>query len=116
MRKPEYIKALTVAERSSAMKLGAVLKFAEFGVRPSEIDTFVKTAFLPKLQASLGGVGKLLMAVSLLGGIPVGAASHIIGRKLTSEDVKERELHERIRFYRTAAKQLETGLSGFSTV
>ena len=114
MRRPEYIKALTPAERASAMKLGAALKFAEFGIPPSKVDAFVKSA--AGLQASLGGIGKFMLALSLLGGLPVGVGAHLVGRKLTSEDVRERELRERIKFYRTAAKQLESGLSGLGAV
>jgi hypothetical protein len=107
--KPEYTQILTPAERAAAMRLGAVMKFAAFGVRPSQIDGLVKSG---AIDISPGNVAKALIAVSLIAGIPLGAASHVIGKRITEQKAKERELKEKIKDYREATRGLESGLAG----
>jgi len=91
------------------MKMGAMMKFAEHGVRPSQIDGLVKSG---AIDLSPGNIAKALVAISLLGGIPLGVASHAIGKHLTQEQTRERELKEKIKFYRQATRGLESGLAG----
>jgi hypothetical protein len=104
--KPEYIKLLSPAERAASMRMGALMKFAEYGVPQDKIDHVVKQAAI-NLSPT-----KLLLTVSLLGGIPLGVAGHLIDRKITEQKAKERELREKIKFYREAAGGLERGLAG----
>ena len=100
----EYI---TPAERAAAMRLGAYSKFAEAGVPFSAIDGIVKRAVnLP----SPSGIGKAVIALSVVTGIPIGIAAHVIGNKITRERGAETELETEAGYYRNATNQLQRGL------
>jgi hypothetical protein len=102
----EYI---SPAERSAAMLAGAYIKFAEAGVRLGDIDGMVKRALeLP----SANGVAKSVIALSVIAGVPIGIASHLIGRRISKERGEERELTTEAGYYRNAAHQLERGMLG----
>jgi len=101
--KPEYIQLLTKEERAGAMKLGAMMKMAQAGMRPSE-----KAA---AIAVSPGGVAKTIIAVSLLAGIPVGIAAHVVGKQINKQRAEEKELKEKIKFYRNATQTMESGLA-----
>lgn len=101
MNRPAYLKLLTPAERSASMKIGAAMKYAEFGVKQSALTDVL----------SPDNAMKAIVAVSLLGGIPMGVAAHIVGRRLTGTENREQELKEKIKYYRNATRGLETGLS-----
>jgi hypothetical protein len=60
---------------------------------------------------SPGGAAKAVAIVALLGGIPLGVASHVVGRQLTQQKRKEQELQARIDYYRNATRGLESGLA-----
>jgi len=100
--KPEYIRLLSIEERAAAMKLGATLKLSEHGMSAKEAA----------VQLSAGGAAKTIAIAALVGGIPLGIAAHIVGRRLTAQKQKERELQSRIDYYREATRGLEAGLSG----
>ena len=100
MNRPAYLDHLTPAERGACVKLGAMLKCSELGVKQSAISEVISPENLMKSVA----------VVSLLGGVPLGVAAHIIGRRITGTENRERELQEKIKYYRNATRGLETGL------
>lgn len=102
--KPEYIGLLTVEERSAAMRLGAHMKLAEHGA-------LYKQAISP-VQLSASGTAKAVALTALIAGIPIGAAGHAIGRKVSKDSRKQKELKERIRYYREATRGIHSGLAG----
>lgn len=102
--KPEYIQLVSTEERAEAMKLGAVVALARKGIRPSQIKSAA-------VALSPGGIAKTMITVSLLAGLPLGVVAHAMGRQITQQKNRERELRERIKFYRNAAGSLETGLA-----
>lgn len=103
---------LTPAERAEAMKFGAHQKFASAGVPFSQINGIVKKAVdLP----SPSGVAKSVIALSVITGIPVGIAAHIIGNRVTAERGRERELTTQAGYYRNATSQLRRGLQAADT-
>ena len=102
--KPRYIELLTMEERAGAMKLGATLKLAECGIHPSRVKEAA-------IAVSPGGMAKTMITVSLLAGVPLGVVAHAIGRHVTQQNTKDKELQEKIRFYRDATNTLETGLA-----
>lgn len=98
---------LTPEERAAAMKFGAYQKFAEARVPFQAIDTVVKQALeLP----SASGVAKSVIALSVLTGIPIGIAAHVIGNRVTKERGREKELTTETGYYRNASHQLQRGL------
>jgi len=110
--KPEYTRLLSPKERVSAMKLGAMLEFADKGIGPSSIDGFVKQAVIPAFGGFLEGTAKAIVVTALLTGVPLGVAAHLIGNQVSSNRRQEREKLDRIRYYRNVGSQLEQGLAG----
>jgi hypothetical protein len=83
-----------------------------FGVEKSAA---ARRAGLEKAAADDGIIDtgiKGVVALSLVTGIPVGIAAHIIGNAATERSLKERELETKIKYYRTAAKELESRMAG----
>jgi hypothetical protein len=113
----QYREVLEPQERLAAFRLGACLKFASIGVRPSEIDAFVKQAGPGATSAlfSPTGAAKMVATVAILTGVPLGVAAHVIGKRITGARGREKELQSQIGYYRNASQQLETGLAGAQT-
>ena len=99
-KKANHVQYLTQAERAGCIRMGIMLKLAEHNILPSE---FTKSAFVTE-------IGKAVLGVSLLAGIPVGAAAHLLNRKIVERRGKEHELQEKIKYYRAATQGLERGL------
>jgi len=107
--KPEYIEILSPEERLACIKMGAAATFAEHGVKLSDVDGMVKSG---QLRNAPGGLMKAIMAVSVLGGIPLGIAGHTIHNKITEQRSKELEMQEKIKYFQEASRGLEAGLAG----
>ena len=105
-----WIRCLTPEERAGAMRLGMYLKCSEYGLAPHQIDGVMKTAAMG-IADTIGGASKLTVALALLTGVPLGIASHIIGRRITQQRKKETELQHQTHFYRDATQNLEAGLA-----
>jgi len=105
-KKAAYIELLTPAERAGAMQLGATLKCAEHRIPMAEVDSVLKTAGI-----SAEGVAKAIAVTSVLAGVPMGVAAHVINKRVTNQKQKELELKEKIKYYRNATQGLESGLS-----
>jgi len=106
--KAAYTQILTIGERAAAMRMGMYAKFAEHGIRPSQIDEFVKDS---SISISAGGTAKAIAAVSLLTGVPIGIAAHAIGRCMKTQNNREKQLTNQIDFYRNATGELESNLA-----
>ena len=99
MERPLYTQLLTESERLQAMAMGA-------GFAGSE----KKAADVKVGPVGIGGVGKGLLVLSLLAGVPIGAAAHAVGRAAKRRSAEEIELAERTRLYRGAADDMERRL------
>ena len=106
---------LTAEERVACWKLGMHTKFADAGIAPSKIDETIKEAAGETPLFSVGGAAKAIMAVSLLTGIPLGIAAHVVGQRISATRSKEQELNSQVGYYRNAARQLEGGLQAAGT-
>ena len=104
-KKADYISLLTPAERVGAMQLGATLKCAEHRIPAAKVDEVLKTAGI-----SAEGVAKAIAVTSVLAGVPMGVAAHVINKRITNQKQKELELKEKIKYYRNATQGLEAGL------
>jgi len=100
MNKPAYISLLTPEERAASVKMGAMLKCSELGIKQSAVSDVINPTNAMKAVA----------VASLLTGVPLGVAAHIIGRRLTGVENREKEMQEKIKYYRNATRGLETGL------
>ena len=104
---PGYTKVLTPDERMSCMRFGALLKCAEYGLQADEVSALVKSATI-----SLTDTAKGIAAMAVLSGIPVGVIAHIAGQHITGQRAQERELEEKVKYYRNATQGLNAGLAG----
>lgn len=100
-KKASYLSHISLAERAGCVRMGMMLKLAEHGILPSE---FTKSALVTE-------IGKAILGISLVAGVPVGAAAHLLNRKIVERRGKERELQEKIKYYRSATQGLERGLA-----
>lgn len=107
----EFRKHLSPGERAAAWRLGAYTKFAEAGVMPSQVDSHImKTAGVAELVAPTG-MAKMIATLSLLAGIPLGVAAHVVGQRVQATRAKEEDLLQQTQYYRNAGDQLEQGLA-----
>jgi len=98
---------ITPAQRAEAMRFGAYTKLAELQVPFKDIDGLVKKAVeLP----SASGVAKSVITLSVLTGVPLGIAAHVIGSKIDRARGKVNELRTETGYYRNATNQLHRGL------
>ena len=104
MKKPPYTQILSPAERADCLVTGSMLKSAAEGV-PADM---VKTANLSGL-ADTGT--KTVIALSLLTGIPLGIAGHLVHNSVRKQKIKERELLDKTDYYRDAADLVEDELA-----
>jgi hypothetical protein len=109
MNKAPYIKNMHPAERAELMKVGAALKLAHLQLPADQADLLVKRAISP--GGALDATAKTVVVGSLLTGIPIGIMAHMISKKVTDVKRQERELQQKIDYYREAGQGIETGLS-----
>jgi len=99
MSRPLYTQLLSPAERADCIATGMMLKQA---------SGLEKTAGLSEL-ADTGT--KTVLALSLLTGIPVGVAAHLIHKSVRKGNLKEREKLDKIDYYKDATRVLEDELA-----
>ena len=104
---PGYTKVLTQDERMACMRFGALLKCAEYGLHPKDVDGLVKQATISLTDTAQG-----IAAMAVLSGIPIGIIAHIAGQHISGQRAQERELEEKVKYYRNATQGLGAGLEG----
>ena len=109
-KRAAYTKLLSPAERMAGIKLGAMLALHQNGILLANADGILKRALSPLSAVDTGM--KAILATSLIAGIPIGAAAHMIGRQVSANRKSERERLARIKYYRDVTGQLDAGLSG----
>lgn len=97
MYKAAYTRLLTPAERAAGIRAGAAL--------------FAKEAAGIDFSEAPSNIAKAIAATALLTGIPIGVAAHLVGRHVSSDRLKERELKARIGYFRDATMGMERGLA-----
>ena len=101
---------LSKQERMACLKAGALayagMADAVLGplpqVKEAGVDTVLKGVDLAKTLWVLASIGT---------GIPIGVFGHVMGRRISGKRLREEELKEKIRLYRTAADEMASGLS-----
>ena len=103
---------LSKEERYACVKAGA---FAYAGMLDAEEGPLPQVKEAQALDAADKGISaakSLAMLAAISAGIPLGVFGHVIGRRIAGKRLKEEELKEKIRLYRTAADEMASGLSG----
>jgi hypothetical protein len=94
MNKHSYTEYLTEDELKTAVKLGVASHMQKHAqITDAAVDAVTAAA-----------------VISLLGGIPLGAAAHHIDKKIKGHKKDEKKRLGRIRNYRLTSKQLKDGL------
>ena len=106
-----YVDMVTPEERAASIKFGAMLALHAHGIRMGEVDGAIKQA-LPSPMGAVDTGMKAIFATSLIAGIPMGIAAHMIGRSVSANRKSERERLARIKYYRDVTGNLEGGLTG----
>ena len=97
---PGYCKELDRHERASALRLGMLMKSAEYG----QTEQFMKTALVDVITSNI-------IRLSILAGIPIGVAASLVHNKIKEDNLKEKELETTANYYRSASKNLEKGMT-----
>lgn len=104
MKTPLYCTLLSPAERLDCMMTGSLLKSASEGI-PHEMLK----------KANLAGAAdfgtKAVIALSLLTGIPLGIAGHVVHNSIKKRKMKEEEAMRNLEYYRDAGDLVEDELS-----
>lgn len=111
MVRPKYISMLSPQERAASIKFGAALAFGLNGIPLSRADEVVKQA-LPSAMGAVDGAMKAILATSVIAGVPMGIAAHMVGKQVSANRQAERERLARIKYYRDVTRSLEGGLAG----
>jgi hypothetical protein len=96
MNKAAYTQLLTQEERAAGIRAGAALISKQAAFSPTQ---------------AAGNVMKAIAATALITGIPIGIAAHLVGRHISGDRLRERELKERIGYFRDATSTMERGLA-----
>lgn len=107
MSKPTYMNTLSVTERAAAIKLGCCMSLGNNGI---SMDDFKKSADLQSVLSGASLIPKSILIASLLGGIPLGIAGHVVGRSMDTDNRKEREALDRLRYYQKFTAGMDRGM------
>lgn len=105
IRRAEYTQLLTPAERLACIKFGAAATYLLAGTG------LTKEGQIPSPGEFAKGMGGLIVALSLIGGGPLGAIAHHIDRKRKADTPTERERLRKIQYYKDITRQFEHGLA-----
>ena len=104
MIRPYYVDILTPAERQEALETGIKLACMRNGIKLGDgaADWFSK---IPE------AIGKTMLTVSVMTGVPLGIASHLVSRAMKSDEIAQREQRAKIKYYRDVTNELSQGLT-----
>ena len=109
MSKAPYISNMSARDRGALVRAGAILKLAHLQLPPQEAGELIKQSVT--FGGALDATAKTVVVGALLTGIPVGIMAHMVAKKVNDVKRKERELGQKIDYYRQATQGLESGLA-----
>ena len=106
-----YTKYLTPAERISAIKFGALNKLASLGINPfSKQADLWPSGIVSDISDSASRTMSILIGLAAMTGIPTGILLHSLGQNLSRDRGRERELNEKIKYYKGLTHNIESEL------
>ena len=101
-----YIDELTPHDRLQAIKTGMVLGLT---LESNNIEDMEKRG--QNLINDISSGMRMALTAALLAGVPLGAAWHVMDRNSSARRQNERELHERLKFYKDISTGVEDELA-----
>ncbi len=92
----KYAEVISRETRAEAIRTGMLLALASSGADCEKLAAGKSWAGLP------AGIARLMIATSVLAGVPLGAMAHHAGRKVKGQSVEEKERMQRIMNYNLA--------------
>lgn len=102
---------LSKAERFQLLKAGAMAVAARLDLEDGGLPE-VKTALFGEMKDGTEAAKSIMLLAALSAGIPIGVFGHVMGRRIAGKNLREEELKEKIKLYRTAADEMASGLGG----
>ena len=103
---------LSKEERYACVKAGAFAYAGMLDAEEGPLPQVKEAQVLDVADKGISAAKSLAMLAAISAGIPLGVFGHVIGRRISGKRLKEEELKEKIRLYRTAADEMASGLSG----
>ena len=103
---------LSKEERYACVKAGAFAYAGMLDAEEGPLPQVKEAQVLDVADKGISAAKSLAMLAAISAGIPLGVFGHVIGRRIAGKRLKEEELKEKIRLYRTAADEMASGLSG----
>ena len=103
---------LSKEERYACVKAGAFAYAGMLDAEEGSLPQVKEAQVLDVADKGISAAKSLAMLAAISAGIPLGVFGHVIGRRIAGKRLKEEELKEKIRLYRTAADEMASGLSG----
>lgn len=94
--------------RLEMLKAGMI---SEIHSQCGSFDNFVKSAQINELFQAVGGTGKLIAALAVLAGVPMGIGLHKADYATSPARISERESKDRIKFYKGLTSNIESELA-----
>ena len=101
MKRAAYTRLLTPAERAAGMRAGAALSI-------KKADSKLAASSILEAPAN---IMKAVAATSIIAGVPIGIAAHMIHRHIKKDRTREMDLKSRIGYFRDATSGMERGLA-----
>ena len=99
-------------ERITCMKAGALAYAGMLDAELGPLPEVKEAGIIDTLKGSADAAKTLYVLAAAGAGIPIGIFSHVMARRVAGKRLREEELKEKIRLYRTAADEMASGLSG----
>lgn len=103
---------ITKAERFMCVKAGALAFAGLMDAEAGPVPQTKSAGFIDGASKGADAAKSIALLAALSAGIPIGVFSHVMGRRIAGRRLREDELKEKIRLYRTAADEMASGLSG----
>lgn len=99
-------------DRIACMKAGALAYAGMLDAELGPLPQVKEAGVIDMLRGSADAAKTLYVLAAAGAGIPIGIFSHVMARRVAGKRLREEELKEKIRLYRTAADEMASGLSG----
>lgn len=106
---------LSRKERLDLVKAGALMLAGDMDAEIGPLQQVKEASgsgLISTAKDAIEAGNSLALFLSLSAGIPLGVFGHVMGRRIAGKRLREEELKEKIRLYRSATDEMAAGLGG----